>query len=355
MTLIASFKWRQTYFAFGDTLVTTPKKTYEDTPIPTRDLPNETEQLDGSGLWVAGLARKVFTIGPHIVFGWSGPMANFEHALRYLYASGLYDHRSLPELQNILSEAGLPRDQDSAWFIDAFTSDRGLVEFSHNMKRVAQEESGGILVAGSGARTFREMLNLDSAAETDGLTFFKRTIAAQARFLLGQQRQGRHLDHAFGGAFEFIGSENGSFVNLDRVLIVFRDYWDVGEQNDVRKDVDNVSLVGNTFSKIDAAYYVSHIDDTLVVDRWFPGSHKMFAAPRPFDDQLPSLGETSWCGVDQVLEVLTHYTGNRSSVFDRIPDEYDFEVIGEAPRVTFPMSLPVDLESALREHISQEA
>ncbi|MBX5194882.1 hypothetical protein HJB82_05985 [Rhizobium sp. NZLR10] len=355
MTLIASFKWRQTYFAFGDTLVTTPKKTYEDTPIPTRDLPNETEQLDGSGLWVAGLARKVFTIGPHIVFGWSGPMANFEKALRYLYAAPLDKPLSLEDLKTILNKAGLPTDRASAWFVNAFICDGGLAGFSHNMQKIAQEKDGVISVAGSGAQTFREILDLDSAAETDGLTVFKRTLATQARLLLGQQRQGHHLDHAFGGAFEFIGSANHSFVNLDRVLIVFRDYWDVGEQNDVRKDVDNVSRVGNTFSKIDAAYYMSHIDDTLVVGRWFPGSHKMFAAPRPFDDQLPSLGETSWCGVDQVLEVLTHYTGNRSSVFDRIPDEYDFEVIGEATRVTLPMSLPVDLESALREHIGQEA
>jgi hypothetical protein len=350
MTLIASFMWRGFYFAFGDTLITTPTRIHEGTPIPTQNLPNETEQIEASGIRVAGLTRKIFTIGPHLVFGWSGPMANFENGLRYLYAAPLDEPLSLQVLQAIVNDSGLPKDRASAWFVYAFTCDGAIVGFSHNMRRIAQEKDGIISVAGSGAESFRERLEIGSAANIDGLSFFNHTLVAQARYLAEQHRQGRHLDQGFGGAFEFILSENGSFVSFDRVMIVYRDYWDVEEQNDVRKDVQNVSRVGNTFSKIDAVYYATHVDDALIVGRWFTGSHKMFYAAPPF-----SKGK-AWAvaprfGVDYVFEVMAHHSGKQAAVFNRVPDEYDFEVIGEDTRLTLPMTLPVDLEIALREHI----
>ncbi|PDT05742.1 hypothetical protein CO666_03825 [Rhizobium chutanense] len=351
MTLIASFMWKGFYFAFGDTLITTPTRIHEDIPIPTQNLPNETEQIEGSGIRVAGLTRKIFTIGPHLVFGWSGPMANFENGLRHLYSAPLDEPLSLQVLQAILNESGLPKDRASAWFIDAFTRDRGMVGFSHNMRKIAREKDGAISVAGSGAESFLERLEIDSADNRDGVSFFNHTLAAQARYLIEQHRQGRHLDQGFGGAFEFISTENGSFVSFDRVMIVFRDYWDVEEQNDVRKDAQNVSRVGNTFSKIDAVYYTTHFDHALIVGRWFPGSHKMFGAVPPFSEGQ-ALAGTPRFGVDHVFEVMSHHSGRRSTVFDRVPDEYDFEVIGEDTRLTLPMTLPVDLEIALRKELT---
>ncbi|PDS37903.1 hypothetical protein CO665_11335 [Rhizobium anhuiense] len=350
MTLIASFVWRGFYFAFGDTLITTPTRIHEDIAIPTQNLPNETEQIEGSGIRVAGLTRKIFTIGPHLVFGWSGPMANFENGLRHLYAAPLDEPLSLQVLQAILNESGLPKDRASAWFINAFTRDGAMVGFSHNMRKLAQEKSGAILVAGSGTESFRERLEIDSAANIDGVSLFSHTLAAQARYLIEQHRQGRHLDQGFGGAFEFITGENGSFVSFDRVMIVYRDYWDVEEQNDVRKDAQNVSRVRNTFSKIDAVYYMTHVDNVLIVGRWFPGSDKMFGVAPPFSEGQASAG-TPRFGVDHVFEVMSHHSGRGSMVFHRAPDEYDFEVIGEDTRPTFPMTLPEDLEVALREHI----
>lgn len=352
MTLIASFKWRQIYFAFGDALITTPIRIDDDTPIPTQNLPNETEQLFGSGSWVAGLTRKIFTISPYLVFGWSGPMANFENALRYLYAAAPHEPLSLADWQTILNSAGLPGDQSSAWFVNAFTPDGALVEFSHNMQKVDQEQDGAISVAGSGTRSFRERLEIGSAASTDGVSFFKRTIVAQARYLLEQHRHGRHLDEGFGGAFEFIAFDNGSFASFDRVLIVFRDYWGVEEQSAAIKNAENVSRVGNTCSKIGAVYYMTHVNETLIVGRWFPGSHKMFAASRPFSDDAFNFGDPPRFGIDHVFEVLTHHSSKQSVMFDRQPDEYDFEVIGDGTRLTLPMELPVDVEIALREYIS---
>ena len=355
MTLIASFKWKQTYFAFGDALVTTPIRIDDDTPIPTQNLPNETEQMYGSGSWVVGLTRKIFTIGPYLVFGWSGPMANFENALRYLYAAAPHEHLSLADLQTILNRAGLPGDRSSAWFVDAFTRDLGLVEFSHNLRKIAKEKDGAISVAGSGAKSFRERLDIGSAAGADGVSIFKRTIVAQARYLMEQHRQGRHLDQGFGGAFELITSENSSFASFDRVMIVYRDYWDVEEQSDAIKNAENVSRVGNTCSKIGAVYYMTHVNDALIVGRWFPGSHKMFAASRPFSiDGQSLISGTPRFGVDYVFEVLTHHSGKRSTVLEPLPDEYNFEVIGDGTRLTLPMSLPVDIETALREHLGSK-
>ncbi|RFB92716.1 hypothetical protein B5K11_15785 [Rhizobium leguminosarum bv. trifolii] len=354
MTLIASFMWRGFYFAFGDTLITTGTRIHEDIPIPTQNLPNETEQIEGSEIRVAGLTRKIFTIGPHLVFGWSGPMANFENGLRYLYAAPLDEPLSLQVLQAILNDSGLPKDRASAWFIYAFTRDGAIVGFSHNMRKIAQEKDGIISVAGSGAESFRERLEIGSAANIDAISLFTHTLNAQARYPIEQHRQGRHLDKGFGGGFEFILSENGSFVSFDRVMIVYRDYWDVEEQNEVRKDVQNVSRVGNTFSKVDAVYYMTHVDHALIVGRWFPDSHKMFWAAPPFSEGQ-ALAGTPRFGVDHVFEVMSHHSGRRSTVFNRVPDEYDFEVIGEDTRLTFPMTLPEDLETALREHIGAKA
>ncbi|QIO73923.1 hypothetical protein ELH75_21890 [Rhizobium leguminosarum] len=354
MTLIASFKWRQMYFAFGDALITTSKRINEDTPIPTQNLPNETEQMDGIGIWVAGLTRKIFTIGPYLVFGWSGPMANFKNALRYLYASALDKPVSVADLQAICKRAGLPRDQASAWFIDAFTRDRGLVEISHNLQKIAQEKDGAILVGGSGAKSFRERLDIDTAPEINGVSLFERTLVAQARYLLEQHRQGHHLDQGFGGAFEFITCESGYFASFDRLLIVFRDYWDAEAESDAIKNAENVSRVGDTCSKIDAAYYMTHVDDQLIVCRWFPGSYKIFAVPRPFSDDGRALAGASRFGVDHVIEVLSHHSGKSSTVLQPRPDEYNFEVLANGARLTLPMSLTVDLENALRKHLAEK-
>ncbi|MGZ2460595.1 hypothetical protein ACVINH_005682 [Rhizobium anhuiense] len=354
MTLIAALVRPPHFLAVGDALLTTNSRVHHDSPIPTQRLPNETEQMFDSGRWVAGLARKIFPIGSFLVLGWSGTMGAYEHSIRFLFANSPEVMPSISDFQHLVEQANLPRGSDASWFIFGISKDCGPVSISHNIATSTPKEGNFNLLGGSGRKYFEQFINHRAIASLDGTSLFAELFGVCARYLLSQHRQGRHLDEGVGGAFDIMVSGEVGFEQLDRVLYVFRDYWDEDEAASVRPDVENVTKTGRIFSKIEAVYYATHLGSSLLVGRWHQGGPDFFVIETPYlEPRL--MGETPhiW-GVDYVVETLSHYTGKSSVTLLPTSGGYDFQVdASDHPRLELPMELSQECEQALRTYLEE--
>lgn len=349
MTLIAGLVRPPYFLAVGDALLTTNSRVHHDAPIPTQRLPNETEQMSDSGLWVAGLARKIFPIGSFLVLGWSGTMGAYEHSFKFLFANSPDVMLSFSDFQHLVENANLPRGSDASWFIFGISKDYGPVSVSHNIAKSTAKEGSFNLLGGSGRKHFEQFLNDQAIVSLDGTGLFAELLGACAKYLLAQHRQGRFLKEGVGGAFDIIVSGESAFEQLDHVLYVFRDYWDESEANLVQCDAQYVTKTGRTFSKIDAVYYATHLGRSLFVGRWHQGGPDFFEIETPYLEPRPLEKTPHMWGVDYAVETLTHYTGKRPVSILPSSEEYDFQIDASGhPQLKFPMELSQECEQALR-------
>ncbi|OHV18720.1 hypothetical protein EOS93_14425 [Rhizobium sp. RMa-01] len=302
-----------------------------------------------SGRWVAGLARKIFPIGPFLVLGWSGTMGAYEHSIKFLFANSPDVMPSVSDFQYLVEKAKLPRGVDASWFIFGISNDCGPVSISHNIAINTPKDGNFNLLGGSGREHFQQFLDEQNIASLDGVDLFPELLGVCAKYLLSQHRQGRFLEEGVGGAFDIIVSGEANFEQLDRVLYVFRDYWDEDEAKLVRSDVENVTKTGRTFSKIEAVYYTTHLGSSLFVGRWHQGGPDFFEVKTPYIQPSPLEKTPHVWGVDYVVETLTHCSGKRPISLLPSSKEYDFQPDANGySNLKLPMELSEECEQALR-------
>ncbi|TGQ28287.1 hypothetical protein [Mesorhizobium sp. M00.F.Ca.ET.216.01.1.1] len=351
MTLIASLFKPPHLIAVGDALLTTRSRVFEDNPIPTQRLPNETDQVIDTVRFVAGLVRKIFRVGPAIVVGWSGELADFEVAFRHLLANAPDEPLAFADLNALKEKAALPKKTDCCWFMQALTTDRGFVAFRHNVQTPTYPGNVSAMLGGSGRKDFDEVLQWRMLPDVGADQFFFEVISVCAQYLLAQHRQGHGLAEGFGGAIELISAKEGGFAEIDKVLFVFRDFWSEDEAGDVRPDVTNVTKTGETFSKIETAYYQTYHEGSLLVARWHPGGPDLFEIPTPYADPTGPIGPKA--GVDLVVECLLHHSGKKPPLL-MFPSgkpgavQYDFKAGEESIKLKMPQAMPSDWEEQLQ-------